>query len=125
MKRIFILIAAALLATGVQAQSNQHSNYIGFHIGAGMNSLLYTPDSGSFRPGHGGQVGLQYMHFFGKHFGFGIGAQYGVYHAYANYNVTLQGNTLINHPSNNWQYYPRNVYDDMTERQMISTLSVQ
>ncbi len=124
MKRIFILIAAALLATGVQAQSNQHSNYIGLHIGGGMNSLLYSPDSGSFRPGLGGQVGIQYMHFFGKHFGFGLGAQYGVYTATAKYNVTLQSNTLINHPSNNWQYYPRNVYDKLVEKQMVSTLSV-
>lgn len=124
MKRIFILIAAALLATGAQAQSNQHSNYIGLHVGGGMNSLLYSPDSGSFRPGMGGQVGIQYMHFFGKHFGFGFGAQYGVYHAYAKYNVTLQSNTLITHPSNNWNYYPVNVYDNLTERQMVSTLSV-
>lgn len=124
MKRIFILIAAALLATGVQAQSNQHSNYIGLNVGAGMNTLLYTPDSGSFRPGLGGQVGLQYMHFFGKHFGFGIGAQYGVHHAYAKYNVTLQGSTLVSHPSNNWNYYPVNVYDKLTERQMVSTVSV-
>ena len=124
MKRIFILIAAALLATGVQAQSNQHSNYIGLYIGSGMNSLLYTPDSGSFRPGLGGQVGIQYMHFFGKHFGFGIGAQYGVYNAYAKYNVTLQSDMLITHPSNNWNYYPRNVYDNLTEHQMVSTLSV-
>ncbi|MBR6291517.1 MAG: OmpA family protein [Bacteroidales bacterium] len=124
MKRIFIIIAAALLATGVQAQNNQYSNYIGLHIGGGLNSLLYNPDSGSFRPGFGGQAGIQYMHFFGKHFGFGIGAQYGVYTATAKYDVKLQGSTLVTHPSNNWQYYPVNVYDNMTERQMVSTLGI-
>ena len=124
MKRIFIIIAAALLATGVQAQNNQYSNYIGLHIGGGLNSLLYNPDSGSFRPGFGGQAGIQYMHFFGKHFGFGIGAQYGVYTATAKYDVKLQGSTLVTHPSNNWQYYPVNVYDNMTERQMVSTLAI-
>ncbi len=124
MKRIFILIAAALLATGVQAQSNQHSNYIGLNVGAGMNTLLYNPDSGAFRPGLGGQVGLQYMHFFGKHFGFGFGAQYGVHHAYAKYNATLHGNSMVTHPSNNWNYQPINVYDNLLERQMVSTLSV-
>ena len=124
MKRIFIIIAAALLATGVQAQSNQYSNYIGLHIGGGLNSLLYNPDSGAFRPGFGGQAGIQYMHFFGKHIGFGFGAQYGVYTASAKYNGRFQGHSLVTHPSNNWQYYPVNVYDNMTEMQMVSTIGV-
>ena len=124
MKRIFILIVAALLATGVQAQSNQHSNYIGYNLGAGLNSLMYNPTDGAFLPGNGFLGELQYMHFFGKHFGFGIGAQYGFYSAVAKYNGSVQSGQLVTHPSNNWQYNPINTYDNLLEAQNLGVLSV-
>lgn len=66
-----------LLAIGLSlsAQQNQHSNYIGLEVGGGMNGLTYKADNGNYYLGWGFQGGLRYAHFFGDHFGMGLGVQ--------------------------------------------------
>ncbi len=123
MKRIYILIAAAVLATGVQAQNNQKSNYLGFNLGAGMNTILYTPTDGSYAPNFGFCAGPQYSHFFGKHFGFGLGVQYGRYNATAKYNTTIIGHPAT-HPDNGLQYNPVAAYNNWNERQTLGVVSI-
>ena len=44
---------------------NQHSNYIGFNVGGGMNTLMYNPADGTWNPKLGFLGELKYMHFFG------------------------------------------------------------
>lgn len=67
----------SLLAMGValSAQQNQHSNYFGLDFGGGHNGLTYKADNGSYYLGWGFQGGLRYAHFFGEHFGMGLGVQ--------------------------------------------------
>lgn len=123
MKRIYIIVAAALLATGVQAQDNLKSNYLGLTLGGGMNTILYNPVNGSHDNGLGFGAGLQYAHFFGKHFGFGFGAQYAIYNATATYNQNIIG-YLTTHPDNGLNYYPVAAYNNWRERQTLNVLSI-
>lgn len=123
MKRIYIIVAAALLATGVQAQDNLKSNYLGLTLGGGMNTILYNPVNGSHDNGLGFGAGLQYAHFFGKHFGFGFGAQYAIYNATATYNQNIIGH-LTTHPDNGLNYYPVAAYNNWRERQTLNVLSI-
>ena len=120
MKRIYIFIAAALLAAGVQAQDNQ----LGLNLGAGMNTILYNPANGSRSAGLGFGAGLQYAHFFGQHFGFGIGVQYAVHNATAKYDGSVTSDETTVHPDNGLPYYPVNYYDKWRERQTMGVLSI-
>ena len=83
MKRIAILFGVVALAFGAQAQINQHKNYIGLNVGAGLDNLVYSPTDGARHLGWGYLGELKYMHFFGKHWGFGLGAQYNMTHSNA------------------------------------------
>ncbi len=123
MKRIYIIVAAALLATGVQAQDNLNSNYLGFNLGGGLNSILYKPVDGVHSNGLGFGAGLQYAHFFGKHFGFGLGAQYATYNATAVYDSEIRGELTV-HPDNGRQYIPIAKYNNWRERQTMNVLSI-
>ena len=123
MKRIYIIVAAALLATGVQAQDNLKSNYLGLTLGGGMNTILYNPVNGSHGNGLGFGAGLQYAHFFGKHFGFGFGAQYAIYNATATYNQSIIGHSTT-HPDNGLTYYPVAAYNNWRERQTLNVVSI-
>ena len=123
MKRIYIIVAAALLATGVQAQDNLNSNYLGFNLGGGLNSILYKSVDGVHSNGLGFGAGLQYAHFFGKHFGFGLGAQYATYNATAVYDSEIRGE-LTGHPDNGRQYIPIAKYNNWRERQTMNVLSI-
>lgn len=120
MKRIYIIIAAALLATGVQAQDNQ----LGVNLGVGMNTLLYNPDNGSRAAGLGFGAGIQYAHFFSQHFGFGVGVQYTTYNAYAKYNKTIVAEATVIHPDNGLPYFPVNSYNNWRERQTLGVLGI-
>jgi len=123
MKRIYIFLAIVALATTASAQGNHQDNYLGFNLGGGMNSLMYSPVDGSATPGWGLGAGLQYAHFFNKHFGFGVGVNYATYSATAMYNKTIHG-TATTHPDNGLTYDPVNIYDNWRERQTLGVLSV-
>ena len=86
MKRIFIFFGVLALAIGGQAQMNQHSNYIGLNVGGGLNTLMYNPTNGTWNPKLGFLGELKYMHFFGKNFGLGIGAQFNYARSGATFN---------------------------------------
>ncbi|MBQ9417844.1 MAG: OmpA family protein [Bacteroidales bacterium] len=76
MKRTIILCSLLVAAFGLAAQPNQKSNYIGIGGGYGMQTLLYSPDKGTATLNNGFMGELRYTHFFGKHFGIGLGAQF-------------------------------------------------
>lgn len=75
MKRVVLLISMLAMGISLSAQQNQHSNYFGLEIGGGHNGLTYKADNGSYYLGWGFQGGLRYAHFFGSHFGMGLGVQ--------------------------------------------------
>ena len=126
MKRIFILFGALALAIGSQAQMNQHSNYIGFNIGGGMNTLMYSPADGTWNPKLGFLGELKYMHFFGKHFGMGIGVQFDYSRSGATYDWTQNADNAISltHPANNLVYYPHAGFNDWQETQTMMSVNV-
>ena len=75
MKRIITMFVLLAIGAGLSAQQNRHSNYIGIELGAGINNLGHNADNGAFYVGWGFQGGLRYAHFFGEHFGMGLGVQ--------------------------------------------------
>lgn len=124
MKRIFIFFGVLALAIGGQAQMNQHSNYIGLNVGGGLNTLMYNPTNGTWNPKLGFLGELKYMHFFGKNFGLGIGAQFNYARSGATFNW-LEKTDRLNHPSaSNLQYESRTMYNDWKESQTGMILSI-
>ena len=126
MKRIFILFGALVLALGSQAQMNQHSNYIGFNVGGGMNTLVYNPADGTWNPKLGFLGELKYMHFFGKHFGMGIGVQFDYSRAGATYDWVENANNALSlvHPANNLTYFPHAGFNNWEETQTVMSVNV-
>ena len=76
MKRVSILLVALACATAAVAQRYERSNLLGMTVGGGVHTLLCNPSDGSFTPGYGYEGGLQYAHFFGRHFGLALGVHY-------------------------------------------------
>ena len=126
MKRIFILFGALALALGSQAQMNQHSNYIGFNIGGGMNTLMFSPADGSWNPQLGFLGEFKYIHFFGKHFGMGLGVQFDYSRSGATYDWVDNANNALSlvHPANNLTYYPHVGFDSWKEIQTVMSVNV-
>lgn len=75
MKRVLLMFSLLAMGISLSAQQNQHSNYFGLDFGGGHNGLTYKADNGSYYLGWGFQGGLRYAHFFGEHFGMGLGVQ--------------------------------------------------
>lgn len=123
MKRIFILFGVLTLAFTSQAQMNQHSNYIGLNAGGGLNTLMYSPNDGSWNAKLGFLGELKYMHFFGEHFGLGFGVQFDYARAGATYNFREITTGLV-HPVNNLSYESRTGFHDWKESQTAMILSV-
>jgi outer membrane protein OmpA-like peptidoglycan-associated protein len=125
MKRIFILFGVLALAIGANAQSYQHSNYIGLNINGGFNSMTISPvDMGASKLGLGYGAGLRYTHFFGTHFGIGFGAQFNCANAKAVYNNEEITPNLTHADNPSVTYDLHTVYDNWAERQTLYYLSV-
>ena len=125
MKRIFILFSALALAYSASAQMNQHSNYIGLNLGGGLNTMIYSPEDGSWNPKLGFLGELKYAHFFGKHFGLGFGVQYNFMRAGATFNGDhVVTHPPLYHPMNGLQYDLHTTYNDWRETQTFQTLSI-
>ena len=124
MKRIFILFGVLALAVGVNAQSNQHSNYIGLNINGGFNTMRFNPAMGDAKLGFGFGGGLRYTHFFGTHFGVGLGVQFNHAGASALYDSTevTRGLTHEDNPGVTYDLYT--TFDGWRERQTLNYLSV-
>ena len=75
MKRVILMFSLLAMGVALSAQQNQHSNYFGLDLGGSLNGLTYKADNGNYYLGAGHQVGLRYAHFFGDHFGMGLGVQ--------------------------------------------------
>ncbi|MBR1765738.1 MAG: OmpA family protein [Bacteroidales bacterium] len=123
MKRIFILFGTLALAFASQAQMNLQSNYIGLNVGGGLNTLKYSPADGDWNLKLGFLGELKYMHFFGKHFGLGFGAQFNYTRSGATFDFTEVTDNLV-HPDNGLNYESRTVYNDRKERQNVMFLSI-
>ena len=74
------IVAAAIgLLVGVQASAHDNFNYLNITAGGGLHTMRHNPslgefDEGSkFKPCFGGAFNVNYIHFFGKHFGLGTG----------------------------------------------------
>lgn len=124
MKRISILLSALILAFSMQAQNNMPSNYIGYNVGGGMNTLTYKPVNGSWNPSWGFLGELKYAHFFGAHFGVGFGVQYNMTHAGTLYDFTETSTGLTHVDNTNAHYDLNTVFDNWHERQAVSFLSI-
>ncbi len=125
MKRIFILFGVLALALGANAQSYQHSNYIGLNINGGFNTMtIGTTDMGTAKLGLGYGAGLRYTHFFGTHFGIGLGAQFNCANSKVVYNneEVTPNQTHADNPAVTYDLHT--VYDNWTERQSLYYLSV-
>ena len=105
---------------------NQHSNYIGFNVGGGMNTLMYNPADGTWNPKLGFLGELKYMHFFGKHFGMGIGVQFDYSRAGATYDWVENANNALSlvHPANNLTYFPHAGFNNWEETQTVMSVNV-
>lgn len=123
MKRIFIILGALVLALGTQAQVNQHSNYIGFNFGGGLNTLQYNPVDGKWNSKLGFLGEVKYMHFFNKHIGLGAGIQVNFVNAQTSYDFREVTTGLV-HPANNLQYESRTGYFGWKESQKEMVLSI-
>ncbi len=107
MKRIISLLAAIAVAATVMAQNYERANILGLTIGGGIHTMAHTPADGAFKLGNGFDGGLQYAHFFGRHFGIGLGAHYSFATSVADYSfaedLTEPGNTPITATYDGWR----------------------
>lgn len=123
-KRIFTIIATAVLTISVSAQRSDHNNYVGIYVGGGLNTMLYQPVNGQSNMGYGYDAGVQYSHFFNQMVGIGVGAQLSFANAKAKYNWSEVTPGLI-HPSNpNQPYNLITSFNNWTENQNLGVASI-
>lgn len=102
----------------------QHTNYLGLGLGGGLGSPLHSAVHGDAALGLGFGAGLHYAHFFGRHFGFGLGVNYNRLHGATTYDFT-ETTVGLTHASNPGVTYDLvTTYDGWRERQMLGFLSV-
>ena len=124
MKRIMTLLATVALTCSVMAQQNDYKNYVGLNLGCGLNTMNYSPKDGAYKLGLGGSAGLHFTHFFGTHFGMGLGAQYVCANSNAVYDFS-ETTTALTHPDNpSVKYDLTTQFDGWNERQNLGILSV-
>jgi len=83
MKRIAILLAVAIIATGsLSAQVFKRQQHeLSFHAGGGLSTLLYDLQTGKHSNGAGVQIGAGYTYFFLPDWGFRTGLEIALYRA--------------------------------------------
>lgn len=111
-----IVIAALGLLTGVQASAHDNFNYLNITAGGGLHTMRHDPSLGDFKPCFGGAFNVNYIHFFGKHFGLGTGLGLG----YDQSRSTLNGTDVYNEVdkyNDNQAYEYRVIYSDLKEVQ--------
>jgi len=66
------------------------------------------------------------MHFFGKHFGMGIGVQFDYSRAGATYDWVENANNALSlvHPANNLTYFPHAGFNNWEETQTVMSVNV-
>ena len=124
MKRIMIALAAVSLAFSANAQQSGHSNYMGLNLGGGLNTMTYSLNQGDQSLGLGFDAGLHYTHFFGEHFGLGIGVHYTYANAYAKYNFTEQTDNCTNTGNPGVVYTLSTDFNNWKERQTVGVLGI-
>lgn len=125
MKRIMTLIAAVTLAFSAVAQKGEINNYIGLTVSPfGLNTMLCQPTDGTHYLKLGLGAGLHYNHFFGEHFGFGLGVHYDRVRSATNYNITEVTSGLTHTDNPNVVYDLNTQFNNWTERQTVNVLSV-
>lgn len=124
MKKILTIIAAAALALGASAQQDGYSNYAGIAAGGGLGTMQYNLQQGTHGSGLGFEGGLHYAHFFGEHWGAGIGVQYNFAQATALYNFTEVSEGIV-HADNTYTTYDLHTdYRGWKERQRMGFVSI-
>ncbi len=117
------IVAAAIgLLIGVQASAHDNFNYLNITAGGGLHTMRHNPtlgefDEGSkFKPCFGGAFNVNYIHFFGSHFGLGtgLGASYNQSRSILNgMDVSLENDAY----NGNQAYEYRMLYSDWEEVQ--------
>lgn len=128
-----ILLAAAIVSifnfqfsnfNSAHAQQREHTNYLGLDLSGGLGSPLHSAVHGDAALGLGFGAGLHYAHFFGRHFGLGLGVNYNRLHGATTYDFT-ETTAGLTHASNPGVTYDLvTTYDGWRERQMLGFLSV-
>lgn len=117
---LFAVVAVSFSVVAQQADKN----YVGLNLGCGINTMTYKAQGGDYKLGFGGNAGLHYTHFFGEHFGLGLGAYYGCSNSKVvyNFNETI---TNLTHPDNPAVSFDHNTqFNDWRERQHFGLISV-
>ena len=126
MKRIMTLFAALAVTLAVTAQKSDFDNYIGLtlHPAAGLNTMVCSPANGTHSLGIGIEAGLHYTHFFGQHFGLGIGAHFDRANSSTLYDFTEVTPGLTHNDNPNVKYDLNTDFNDWKERQGVNFLSI-
>lgn len=119
-----IALAAVSLAFSVSAQQSGHSNYIGLNLGAGLNTMTFSPNNGDQSLGLGFDAGLHYTHFFNEHIGLGFGVHYTYANSYAKYNFAESTPNLTHADNPGVTYTLNTTFNEWKERQNVGVLGI-
>lgn len=121
-KSLFILLMAFIFAE-MNAQERVGSQ-LGIEFGGGFHTLHFVPPMGDQIEGFGGKFGLDYLGFFHKNFGLGIGFYANLFHSRFKLNSSIPDTVAyIDELNYNFEYEKRR-YLDMEERQRAILLEV-
>lgn len=74
MNKLKVYMVALLgLLMGVQVYAHDNYNYLNITLGGGLHTMRHTPMLGNSKLGAGGVFNVNYIRFFGDHFGLGTG----------------------------------------------------
>lgn len=121
--RYILVFIVAFIFCGVKAQERVGSQ-LGIEFGGGFHTLHFSPEVGTFTDGFGGKIGLDYLGFFHKNIGLGIGVYANLYHSKFKLNSSIP-DTIIYVDELNYGYtFEKRRYLDMQELERAILLEV-
>lgn len=121
--RYILVVLLAFIFGSLNAQERVGSQ-LGIELGGGFHTLHFEPELGTQSEGFGGKIGLDYLGFFHKNIGLGIGLYANLYHSRFQLNSSIPDTAVYVDELNYGYTFEKRRYLDMEERERALLLEV-
>lgn len=124
MKVKYILIVLVAFIFGSLNAQERVGSQLGIELGGGFHTLHFDPELGTQSEGFGGKIGLDYLEFFHKNIGLGVGLYANLYHSRFQLNSSIPDTVVYVDELNYGYSFEKRRHLDMEERERALLLEV-
>lgn len=121
-KSVLIFILAFIFS--VSKAQERVGSQLGIELGGGFHTLHFMPSGGKQTEGFGGKIGVDYLGFFHKNIGLGLGVYANLYHSKFTYDASVPDTTIYTDELNYGYTFEKRRYLDMKELERALLLEI-